>query len=145
MCRHLFLGATANPCASDMTFELENTRRKIEAGAQFMQTQAIYDTEHLARFLDAANLGDIAMIAGVIPLKSAKMAAWLNENVPGHPRAAALIEEMEEAGPEGEAAKGVEIAARIVRHVRKLCAGVHIMAIGWEAKIPEILSESGLR
>jgi methylenetetrahydrofolate reductase (NADPH) len=141
----LFLGATANPCASDMTFELENTRRKIEAGAQFMQTQAIYDTDHLARFLDAANLGDTAMIAGVIPLKSAKMAAWLNENVPGIRVPAALIEEMEEAGPEGEAAKGVEIAARIVRHVRERCAGVHIMAIGWEAKIPEILSESGLR
>jgi len=140
-----FLGATANPCAADMTFELENTRRKIDAGAQFMQTQAIYDTGHLARFLDAANLGDVAMLAGVIPLKSAKMAAWLNGNVPGVRVPQSLLDEMEAAGPEGEAAQGVEIAARIIRDVRKLCAGVHIMAMGWEAKIPEILAASGIR
>jgi methylenetetrahydrofolate reductase (NADPH) len=140
-----FLGATANPCAADMTFELENTRRKIDAGAQFLQTQAIYDTDHLARFLDEAKLGDAAMLAGVIPLKSAKMAAWLNGNVPGIRVPQDLIDEMEAAGPEGEAAKGVEIAARIIRQIRQLCAGVHIMAIGWEAKIPEILAVSGLR
>jgi 5,10-methylenetetrahydrofolate reductase len=139
-----FLGATGNPGAADMAFEVENTRRKIEAGAQFMQTQAIYDTEALARFVDAANLGDTALLAGVIPLKSAKMAAWLNGNVPGIRVPQALIDEMEAAGPEGEAAKGVEIAARIIRKIRELCAGVHIMAIGWEAKIPEILQASGL-
>ena len=140
-----FLGATGNPCAADMTFELENTRRKIEAGAQFMQTQAIYDTDLLARFLDSAKLDDTALLAGVIPLKSAKMAAWLNGNVPGIRVPQILIDEMESAGPEGEAAKGVEIAARIIREIRKLCAGVHIMAIGWEAKIPEILQASGIR
>jgi len=140
-----FLGATGNPGAADMAFEVENTRRKIEAGAQFMQTQAIYDTDALARFVDAAHLGDTALLAGVIPLKSAKMAAWLNGNVPGIRVPQALIDKMEAAGPEGEAEKGVEIAARIIREVRKLCAGVHIMAIGWEAKIPEILQASGLR
>ncbi len=140
-----FLGATGNPCAADMAFEVENTRRKIDAGAQFMQTQAIYDTDLLERFLDATKLDDTALLAGVIPLKSAKMAAWLNGNVPGIRVPQVLIDEMESAGPEGEAAKGVEIAARIIRQVRKLCAGVHIMAIGWEAKIPEILQASGLR
>lgn len=141
----MFLGATGNPCAADMAFEVENTRRKIEAGAQFMQTQAIYDIELLQRFLDSAKLGDTALLAGVIPLKSAKMAAWLNGNVPGIRVPQALIDEMESAGPDGEAEKGVEIAARIIREIRKLCAGVHIMAIGWEAKIPEILQASGLR
>jgi methylenetetrahydrofolate reductase (NADPH) len=140
-----FLGATANPCSSDMAFEVENTRRKIDAGAQFLQTQAIYDTEHLARFLEAAKLGDVALLAGVIPLKSAKMALWLNGNVPGIRVPEALIEEMELAGPDGEAATGIDIAARIIRQVRELCAGVHVMAIGWEAKIPEILAASGIR
>jgi methylenetetrahydrofolate reductase (NADPH) len=140
-----FLGATANPCAPDMAFEIENTHRKMSAGAQFFQTQAIYDTEHLARFLEAAKLGNVAMLAGVIPLKSAKMAAWLNGNVPGIRVPQALIDEMESAGPEGEAARGIEIAARIIREIRKLCAGVHVMAIGWEAKIPEILTASGLK
>src|SRR5689334_5533273 len=133
-----FLGATGNPCAADMAFEIENTRRKIEAGAQFLQTQAIYDTDVLARFLEAAKLGDTALLAGVIPLKSAKMAAWLNANVPGIRVPQSLIDEMQAAGPAGEAAQGVEIAARIIREIRKLCAGVHIMAIGWEARVPEI-------
>jgi methylenetetrahydrofolate reductase (NADPH) len=140
-----FLGATANPCSADMPFEVENTRRKIDAGAQFLQTQAIYDTEHLERFLEAAKLGDVALLAGVIPLKSAKMALWLNGNVPGIRVPEALIEEMELAGPDGEAATGIDIAARIIRQVRELCAGVHVMAIGWEAKIPEILAASGIR
>jgi methylenetetrahydrofolate reductase (NADPH) len=140
-----FLGATANPCSADMPFEVENTRRKIDAGAQFLQTQAIYDTEHLERFLEAAKLGDVALLAGVIPLKSAKMALWLNGNVPGIRVPEALIEEMELAGPDGEAATGIDIAARIIRQVRGLCAGVHVMAIGWEAKIPEILAASGIR
>ena len=61
---------------------------------------------------------------------------WLGFNTGGS------IEE--QAGPEGEAEKGIEIAARIVREIRRLCAGVHIMAIGWEAKIPEILARSGI-
>lgn len=141
----LFLGATANPGAADLTAEAENTRRKIDAGAQFLQTQAIYDTDVLARFLDAAKLGDVGLLAGVIPLKSAKMGAWLNANVPGVRVPQALLDEMESAGPEGEGAAGVAIAARIIREVRKLCAGVHVMAIGWESRIPEILRASGVR
>jgi 5,10-methylenetetrahydrofolate reductase len=141
----LFLGATANPGAADLQGEAENTRRKIDAGAQFLQTQAIYDTDLLARFLDAAKLGDVGLLAGVIPLKSAKMGAWLNANVPGVRVPQALLDEMESAGPEGEAAAGVAIAARIIREARKLCAGVHVMAIGWESRIPEILSASGVR
>lgn len=141
----VFLGATANPGVPDLAREVENTWRKIDAGAQFFQTQAIYDTDVLARFLDAAKLGDVALLAGVIPLKSAKMGAWLNANVPGIRVPDALLAEMEAAGPEGEAAAGVAIAARIIREVRKLTGGgVHIMAIGWEARIPEILDASAV-
>jgi len=138
----MFLGATANPGGPDLQAEVENTRRKIDAGAQFLQTQAIYDTDVLARYLDAAKLDKVALLAGVIPLKSAKMAAWLNANVPGVRVPQPLIEELERAGPDGEAQVGVDIAARIVRAARKLCTGVHIMAIGWEHRIPDILRAS---
>jgi 5,10-methylenetetrahydrofolate reductase len=135
----MFLGATMNPGATDLMREVENTHRKIDAGAQFFQTQAIYDTDLLAQFLDAAKLGNTPVLAGVIPLKSAKMATWLNANVPGVRVPAEILQELERAGPEGEAAKGIEIAARSVRRLRDVCAGAHIMAIGWESKIPEIL------
>jgi 5,10-methylenetetrahydrofolate reductase len=140
----LFLGATANPGASDFTWEVANTHRKIEAGAQFLQTQAIYDTDLLARYVDALKLDEVALLAGVIPLKSAKMAAWLNANVPGVRVPQSMLDELERAGPEGEAAVGVDIAARTIREARKLCSGVHVMAIGWEHRIPEILEASGI-
>ncbi|HEU4626723.1 MAG TPA: methylenetetrahydrofolate reductase [Steroidobacteraceae bacterium] len=142
---HLFLGATANPGAADLAYETEGVRRKIEAGAQFLQTQPIYDIDVLRRYLDAVELGDVALLAGVIPLKSAKMAGWLNANLPGVRVPPAMIEELERAGPDGEAAVGIDIAARLVREIRKLCAGVHIMALGWEHRIPEILTASGIR
>ena len=97
-----------------------------------------------ARFLESAKLGNVPLLAGVIPLKSAKMGAWLNEKVPGVRVPGALLEEMERAGPEGEAAKGVEIAARTIRELRSICNGVHVMAIGWEQRIPEILRTAGV-
>jgi methylenetetrahydrofolate reductase (NADPH) len=141
----MFLGSTLNPGSQDLPREVENTWRKIDAGSQFFQTQAIYDTALLARFLEAAKLGDIPLLAGVIPLKSAKMGVWLNENVPGVRVPAPLLEEMARAGPDGESAKGIEIAARTVRELRGICKGVHIMAIGWEQRIPEILHSAGIR
>ena len=140
----MFLGSTINPGSPDFAREAENVRRKIDAGSQFFQSQAIFDTGLLARFLDAAKLGDVPLLAGVIPLKSAKMGAWLNEKVPGIRVPAAILEEMERAGPDGEAAKGVEIAARTVRELRNVCNGVHLMAIGWEDRLPEILRTAGI-
>jgi methylenetetrahydrofolate reductase (NADPH) len=140
----MFLGSTINPGAEDFGRETENARRKIHAGSQFFQSQAIYDTGLLARFLDAAKLGDVPLLAGVIPLKTAKMGRWLNEKVPGIRVPAAILDEMEGAGPDGEAAKGVEIAARTVRELRSICNGVHLMAIGGEDRLPEILRTAGI-
>jgi 5,10-methylenetetrahydrofolate reductase len=140
----MFLGSTINPGAPDFDRETENARRKIDAGSQFFQSQAIYDTGLLARFLDAAKLGDVPLLAGVIPLKTAKMGRWLNEKVPGIRVPAAILDEMERAGADGEAAKGVEIAARTVRELRNICNGVHLMAIGGEDRLPEILRTAGI-
>ena len=143
---NLFLGATANPGATDLQAEATNTRRKIDAGAQFLQTQAIYERATLERFLDAVKPDGVAILAGIIPLKSAKMAGWLNANVPGIRVPDALLEEMQSvAGTDGEIARGIDIAARTIRDIQKLCAGIHVMALGWEAHIPAILQSSGLR
>ncbi len=142
----LFLGATANPGASDLAAETLNTRRKIDAGAQFLQTQAVYERATLERFLDAVKPDGVAILAGIIPLKSAKMGAWLNANVPGIRVPEVLLREMEGvAGTDGEVAKGIEIAARTIREIQSVCAGVHVMGLGWEHHIPAILQASGLR
>jgi methylenetetrahydrofolate reductase (NADPH) len=143
---NLFLGATANPGATDLQAEATNTRRKIDAGAQFLQTQAIYERATLERFLDAVKPDGVAILAGIIPLKSAKMGGWLNANVPGIRVPDSLLEEMQGvAGTDAEIARGIDIAARTIRDIQKLCAGIHVMALGWEAHIPAILQMSNLR
>ncbi len=141
-----YLGAVANPGAAEFVREVENTRRKIDAGAQFLQTQALFEASVLERFLEALKPDGVAVLAGIIPLKSAKMAHWLNDKVPGIRVPDALIHEMDRAaGNAREVESGVDIAARVIRDVRPLCAGVHIMGLGWEEQIPAILSASGLR
>jgi methylenetetrahydrofolate reductase (NADPH) len=142
----LFTGATVNPGAGDFEAEVVNTQRKFDAGVSFVQTQAVYDVAALQRFLQAVKPQGVAVLAGIIPLKSAKMAAWLNEKVPGIRVPDALIQEMEQAGgPEAELEKGIEIAARLVAEATRVCQGVHVMAIGGEAHIPAILRASGIR
>jgi len=137
------IGAVVNPGASDLGAEIENLHRKIAAGAGFFQSQAIYDVDALATFLDRANT-DAPILAGIIPIKSVRMARFMNEKVPGIEIPEHLISEIEAAGDDSErlAETSIDIAARIVREVRSLVKGVHIMAIGWEDKIPDIVQRA---
>jgi methylenetetrahydrofolate reductase (NADPH) len=142
----MFLGATANPGAAKFEAEVENTRRKIDAGARLLQTQAIYHGDQLKRFIDAVKPDGVAVLAGIIPLKSEKSGPWLNANLPGvivPPDMLAAMEQAAQAGVTRE--RGVELAARVVREMRGICQGVHVMAIGWEAEVPEILRAAGVR
>lgn len=143
----LFIGATANSGAKDFDAEIANTRNKIAAGAEFLQTQAVYDAPSLIRYVEALRPTQAALLVGIIPLKSLKMATWLNVNVPGVRVPDALLKEMGSVAGDADAElrKGIEIAARTIREVRDHCAGVHLMTMGWEKHIPEILRESGLR
>jgi len=142
----LFLGATANPGAAKFEAEIENTRRKIDAGARMLQTQAVYHVDQLRRFIDAVKPDGVAILAGIIPLKSEKSGPWLNANLPGVSVPRELLEAMDAAAREGQArARGIEIAARVIRDMKDVAQGVHIMAIGGEAEVPEILRQSGVR
>lgn len=137
------LGAVANPGSPDLDAEIQRMGEKIEAGASFFQTQAVYDLEGFERFATAAKGFTVPIIAGMIVLKSARMARNLNANLPGVFVSDALIEEMDAAESKSDAS--IEIAARIAKELRSLCGGVHIMAIGWEDRIPPILEAAGLR
>ena len=100
----------------------------------------MYEAHALERFLDVLKPDGVAVLAGIIPLKSATMARWLNQSVPGIRVPDGLIETLESvAGSAREVATGIEIAARTIRQVSPLCAGVHVMALGWEKHIPAIL------
>jgi methylenetetrahydrofolate reductase (NADH) len=142
----LFLGATCNPGATNFAAEVENTRRKIDAGAQMLQTQAVYHGDVLKRFIDAVKPDGVAMLAGVIPLKSEKSAPWLMANLPGVTVPADIAQAMDEAAKAGVTReRGLELTAQVIRELRGICQGVHIMAIGWEAEVPHILKAAGVR
>lgn len=138
----LCIGAVVNPGAPNPADEIQRMREKIGAGAVFMQTQAIYDAAAFARFSEAAGGFEVPVLAGIIPLKSVKMARFLNDRVPGITVPDAVIAELNAADDKRAAA--IAIAARTIREVRDLCRGVHIMAIGWEEVIPDILAAAGL-
>jgi 5,10-methylenetetrahydrofolate reductase len=142
----LFLGATVNPGAADFPGEVANTRRKTAAGVQFLQTQAIYEPQSLREFKAAAQLDDVALLAGIIPLKSGKMARWMNDNVPGIRVPDALIEEMDAVAGDADAElrTSIAIAARVIEGVRPHCAGVHMMMMGWEHHLPAFLAAAKL-
>jgi methylenetetrahydrofolate reductase (NADPH) len=142
----LFLGATCNPGAPNFEAEVENTRRKIDAGAKMLQTQAIYQVDTLRRFIDAVKPEGVALVAGIIPLKSERTAPWLHANLPGVAVPIAMQSEMETAASLGGVRdKGIELAAKVIAELRDVCQGVHIMAIGLEAEVPEILRAAGIR
>ncbi len=118
----------------------------MRAGARFFQTQAIYDIEKFKRFMDFARKFPVKVLAGFVILKSAGMANFLNKNVPGIKVPQALVDELKAAGKEGALQKGMEIAARHMRQLKEegICDGVHIMAIGMEDKVPQIIEMAGL-
>lgn len=135
-----FLGAIVTPGADPVELQLRKMERKVKAGAQFFQTQAVYDAEGFARFMAAAREFGVPVLAGIVMLKSAAMARFMNRNVAGVHVPEKLIEEMDRA--ENKRQKSIEIAARLVNELANLCQGVHIMAIGWEKLVPAVLDSS---
>ena len=140
-----FTGAVVNPGADTEAareLQLIKMEKKIKAGAKFFQTQAIYDPSAFAKFTKRAGKFGVPILAGIIPLKSAGMARFMNKNVAGVFVPDALIEKMNTA--EDKAQMGVAIAADLIKELKGMCQGVHVMAIGWEKKVPLILDAAGL-
>jgi len=135
-------GAVVNPGADPLEPEIIKMEKKIEAGAQFFQTQAVYDVELFKRFLDAAKHLKTTILAGIVLLKSAGMAKYMNKNVAGVFVPDNLIQEMETT--KDKPAKSIEIAARLIKELKPLCRGIHVMPIGWDKKVPLVLEAAGL-
>ena len=140
-----FAGAVVNPGAdTEAAYELQimKMERKVAAGAKFFQTQAVFDLEIFAKFMKRVEKYGIPVLAGVIPLKSAGMARFMNKNVAGVNVPQSMIDRISKA--EDKAKTGVGMCGELIRSLRGLCQGVHIMAIGWEKKVPDILVAAGL-
>jgi len=140
-----FPGAVVNPGAdTEVALELQliKMEKKIALGAKFFQTQAIYDIDAFAKFMKRVDGFNVPILAGIIPLKSAGMARYMNKNVAGVFVPEELINKMTTA--EDKAQTGIGIAADIIKGLKDICQGVHIMAIGWEKKVPGIIDAAGL-
>ncbi len=139
-------GAIVTPEANPIEPQLIKFEKKIKAGAEFIQTQAIYDLDNFKRFMDYARPFEVKILAGIILLTSWRMAEFMNKNVPGVLVPESLIEEMKAAPKGGVIKKGIEIAARMIRQIKDeaICDGVHIMAIGREELVSDIIGEAGL-
>ena len=136
------LGGVVNPGSSDLGGEIARMEAKIAAGARFFQTQAIYEPHTFERFARAVEHLDAALFAGIIPLKSVAMAAYMNEHVPGITVPEPLIREI--AAADDRVSVGIERAARLLGEIAPLCRGAHIMALGWEQHIPALLAQAGI-
>jgi len=136
------LGAVVNPGADPLEPQIMKMEKKIAAGAEFFQTQAVYDLKVFENFLNKTKHLKTKIMAGIVLLKSAGMARYMNKNVAGVCVPDSLIKEMEET--KDKTAQSVEIASRLIKELRPLCAGVHIMPIGWDKIVPKVLDASGL-
>jgi 5,10-methylenetetrahydrofolate reductase len=134
-------GAVVTPEADPIEPQLLKFEKKIAAGAKFIQTQAIYDLDKFQRFMDQARKHGVKIMAGIVLLVSAGMARYMNKNVPGIFVPDKLIEEMARAEKGKGIEAGIRIAGRMIKELRdrRVCDGVHIMAIGKEGRVPDIL------
>jgi 5,10-methylenetetrahydrofolate reductase len=134
-----FPGAAAAPEAEPFPLTLYKLEKKAAAGARFFQTQAVFNPEKFRTFSAEVKHLNVKVIAGILLLKSAGMARYVNAHIPGLTVPASIIEELENAPT--PLAKGVEIARRLAAELRPFCDGIHIMAMGREELIPEIIKE----
>ena len=138
-------GAVVNPGADSeaaMDLQIMKMEKKIESGAQFFQTQAVYDLGSFEKFMKRVEGLNTKILGGIILLKSVGMARFMNKNIAGVFVPEVLIQELKAS--EDKAQASMSMAARLVKGMMDLCDGVHIMALGWESKIPPILDEVGL-
>jgi len=144
-----FLGAAASPFASEPRFQALREHKKVNAGAQFFQTNLVYDADGLEVWLNELakrNIMDkVYILIGITPLKSLKVARYMDEEVPGVFIPQKLIKRME-AAKDGAEEEGIQIALELIEQVKTKQGvnGIHLMAVGWEEIVPRIVTEAGL-
>ncbi len=146
-----FLGAAASPFGAPPKYEAIRAEKKINAGAQFIQTQPVYDYDRFTDWLEALDkrnlLDKVYIMAGLIPLKTARAAHFMAEDVPGVVIPPEMVKRMDEAGDkDGQSEEGVAIALELIEKLKNTPGlnGMHMMAVHWEAIVPRLIEEAGL-
>ena len=138
-------GAVVSPCSDSVDAQLAKMERKVMAGADYFQTQAVYEPEKFIAFMEKAKQFGKPVQLGIVIPKSAGMAKFMNNNVAGIHIPQDMIDELAADKEKAKAGiTGIEIAARVIRECKPYCQGLHIMALGWESKVPDLLKLAGL-
>jgi len=141
----LCLGAVVNPGSDEPETQLIKMKKKIDAGAQFFQTQAVYEPDVFARFMEEASRFGVPVMVGVVPLKSAGMARYMTANVAGVRVPDEMIQTMADTKKEDRKKVSADLAADLVRRMKDMCQGVHLMPLGWDDIVPEIVQAAEVR
>lgn len=139
-----FLGAVVSPGYEPIDLQIIKMEKKIEAGAKFFQTQAVYDLKKFEEFMKKVEKYKVPILGGIVLLKSAGMAKYMNENVAGVTVPDRYIEMLSKAKKEERVKVSLQIGAELIKGMKDMCSGIHIMPLGWDKYVPELLSLSGL-
>ncbi len=146
----MFVGAAANPFADPFEIRVPRLAKKIAAGVEFIQTQCIYNLDKFEEWMkDARERGlheRVAILAGVTPFKSAGMAKYMKNRVPGMDVPDEVVKRMADTPKEKQAQEGINICVESIKRIKEMegVRGFHLMAIEWEEKVPEIAERAGL-
>ena len=138
-------GAVVSPISDSVDAQLAKMERKVMAGADYFQTQAVFEPEKFIKFMETAKQFGKPVQLGVIIPKNAGMCKFMNRNVAGVHVPQYMIDELAADKEKAKAGiTGVELAAKVIKECRPYCQGLHIMALGWEAKVPQLLELAGI-
>ena len=140
-----FKGCCTTPCSPTPEAQIIKLEKKVAAGAQFVQTQAVYDPATFEQFMRRIEHLKIPVLVGIVVLKSAGMAKYMNRSVPGVQVPEALIKELAAAPKDGLKKVAADIAGRLIREMKPMCQGAHLMTLGWDDTVPDIIQLAGLK
>ena len=139
-----FKGCCVTPCAEEVEPQIIKLEKKVECGAQFVQTQAVYEPAAFEKFMKSMHHLDIPVLVGIVLLKSAGMAKYMNRSVPGVQVPDRIIQRLTDAPKEDRQKVSVAIAAELIREMKPMCRGTHLMTLGWDHCVPEIIEQAEL-
>ncbi len=136
-----FKGCCVTPCGGNPDAQIIKLEKKVAAGARFVQTQAVYDPAAFEQFMNKIKSRgiDIPVLVGIVMLKSAGMAKYMNRSVPGVHVPDEIIQKLSEAAKEDREKVSVEISADLIRRMKGMCQGAHLMTLGWDHCVPDII------
>jgi methylenetetrahydrofolate reductase (NADPH) len=136
------LGAVVNPNFEPLDLQMIKMAKKVQAGAQFFQTQTVYDPALFERFMRKAEELGVPVELGIVLIKSAKMAEFMNKNVAGVNVPEAWVKKLQDVSPTGAKEKCIEMTSELLREIAPMCQGIHFMPLGWSDAVPRIIDAS---